>query len=1045
MVRARSISVGAGLCTALLGLAACGNNYSSPPIYNLDRPSSIAFACYGDLRITNGEEATVDQELVRSAQPLESCRVRYQDEVPEGQGKVGDQSALEDPVFAAFALQPTRGTVALVTFPAQSGGVDLAGVVDTDPLTPGKNAIPIGTLPVGLVSSPSGCHLVSANAGSCDLSILDVNSALGSSSTATIERVAIENQSGTPILAKPRAMVVQPPITDIGYVCPDKPQGVVYIAYPSCHTVAAVEPASGQTVAGIRFDSGGGITLTDGDFTCPDECGGDETIDADPGAPRPVALDMAEDGSRLYVGADNSPTVTVIDLDQDLMPSASEVVELEGDIGITNLSASPVINMGGSLGVFDTGEAGQFQFVYAVATDRSVRVAEVGGLMEECDAQVDPRYLHDVTDVTLLSCMVVGDLTTPPRRPGAQSPGITLPRDTVPLDVAFASVDNGGEAVDGDPSPTAMVGEFAFVTASNGYVYVVNVDDDKYPDFENPEDPIAAFMPLAMAHQLRDFVSERNAVDGLNADGSAAAKCVYPSVDTTAKGPRLAAVPDLTIFVNYLAIGQRHLLPSLEGFLCVDEDEVEHAVPELAFAAPLETREKAYPDLEGTKSEQWMMTWEGGVSLDSSSSFVDGPPIRQGHVEIGGGEMALVDGAAPYCSAGIQPYDIVGFVGCNPALAGQCGVGEICYAHPESPTSITTGLCLPEDRIDELSGTCKDILTSRRRFTVVSANKDRLVLGERRRVLTTTPADGCDSDDQCTEMAALARQIVSGDHPVDYQPDPSDPTYHWACESDPTRAPGPDRCVMTCDTTDDCEGGWICSSGHCVEATIPPAQCMSTTQSYQLRVGEAFAVVGQSTGFLHHVIADPDTGECIQDPDANPLMIGRLPLVAPPCTGDGFSDLSPNPCSTTVQEVEEYVDYTFSDGKCVAPAPNTPHAVRTREAAAIRFENPAMRFHLVDPTTTGDLNCIGDRLGTWPAFRAVHNGFQIRWTITGGFFPMYVTNMTVAYPIDITPGPEGGLWIVDQGDVSSSLSTQGRVVHIDPDAAESSFAANILR
>ena len=146
-----------------------------------------------------------------------------------------------------------------------------------------------------------------------------------------------------------------------------------------------------------------------------------------------------------------------------------------------------------------------------------------------------------------------------------------------------------------------------------------------------------------------------------------------------------------------------------------------------------------------------------------------------------------------------------------------------------------------------------------------------------------------------------------------------------------------------------------------------------------------------------------------------------------------------------MEEVEEYYDYPFEDGVCVAPQ-NLETSIRIREAEAVRFQNPAMRFHLVDPETTGDANCIGDRAGTWPAFRAVHPSFQIRFIVTGGFTAMFVSmDAAVSFPIEITPGPEGGLWIVDQGDVSSGVATQGRVIHIDPGAGTASFAAQAFR
>ena len=63
---------------------------------------------------------------------------------------------------------------------------------------------------------------------------------------------------------------------------------------------------------------------------------------------------------------------------------------------------------------------------------------------------------------------------------------------------------------------------------------------------------------------------------------------------------------------------------------------------------------------------------------------------------------------------------------------------------------------------------------------------------------------------------------------------------------------------------------------------MPPQACVNAPQRYELRAGEAFAVVGSRQGYMHPMIAD-SAGVCVRDPSANPLMVGRIPLDAPPC------------------------------------------------------------------------------------------------------------------------------------------------------------------
>lgn len=1021
---------------AVGALGACSQDVTPPPVRNLDRPSSVAFACYGDLRV-NGGDPTADGDLVVSAQPIASCQAQASGTPPEG------QEDLVAPHLYGFVLQSARGTVAVVD--NQAGAV-----IDSDPLTPGKNSIPIGTLPVGLTPDRSGCYMVSANAGSCDMTSLDVTSALDISRATSIARVPITTSTGDLLRAKPSTVIGGTPDDTIGVACPDTPTGPLYVAYPTCHLVAVVDAATGVVQGGIQFAEDGTATITDGAVSCPQECGdgsitpssgstalvgedaapGDAgpAADAGPppvidqGGPRPVVLHLGADG-RLYVGSENSPIITSVGLDDSGMPTDVSDIRLEGDVGVTAMDVSDQIIEGGSLGTFGTGGGGMFRFLYAVATDRTVRAVDLTH-MQECDTAVDPRYLHDIRDVARLSCLPVGDPDTPPRRAGATSPGIQLPRGAAPLGVAFVNVapPNGVSTV----SPTGMVGTFAFVSSSDGIVYVVNVDDDKYPDFENADAPYLVSMPLAIPHQLRDFATNRAGLPE---------SCATPSGDPLQLGPRLSSQPGIGLSEDSLVQEKLDLAPTLHQVSCTTVSD-SGLVNELAFGAPSDVRELAWPDLRPIQDEDWSIEWEGSLSRDSSAENIDGPPVRSALLTPGaGGTTTLADPTSSLCQTGVEPYDIVDVLGCDPAQGdAQCGIGETCYVHPDAPTVVTRGQCLPAAQLDTLSGTCRDFLISKRRYAATSTAADHLTLVPRRRVLRTSPVGGCASDQQCADLADLVPSLTDPAHPAEAVPPqtlPSD-TYDYVCRPDPTRAADDagqpvNRCQIACESSDDCEPGMACgSAGLCVEGVPPPAACVAAAQRYQVRASDAFVVIGSRTGYLHNRIRDPDTGECVADPDASPLLRGRIPLTAPACTGAGLTDLSPNPCSTTVQQSEDYVPYVVQGGHCVSQA----DVVRDRDAQAIRLMNPVFTLNLVDPTTTGDKDCIGDRMGTYPPFSAVYPGFQLAFTVTGGFFPMFVTSLQAAYPIQVVASPDGQLWVLDEGDASSA--TLGRVFTLVP-------------
>lgn len=1006
-----------GLLVLALAAVGCGTDSQALPIRNLDRPSDMAFACFGDLR--------ADGAVIVSAQPVSSCVAHASGAAPEG------QEDIISPVMHGFILQPSRGTVSILNVPA-------LGVQDNDPLTPGLNDIPVGTLPVAIEGDQSGCFVLTANAGSCDMASIDITSALDLKRTTVVNRVPFRAPDDGVILAKPRALAMGPQTEIVGDLCPAAPVGVLYVAYPECRLVAAVDAATGKAVGGLAFREDGTVELAvEEDYDCPVEC--TDSIVAARGIgdeERPVAMKVSPDGKALYIASETSRFLTVAELDDAGVPTGvPERFGVEGNVGITAFAVSDRIDMGGDErdGTINS-PVGEFQFAYAIATDSTIRVLDLDA-GHECDTQVDPRYLGDETDVAFLSCMPVGDVRTAPRRFGAKGPGIQLPGRilqgrnglasvALPLDVVF-STSPPSETATAVSDPNTMVGTFAFITAANGRVFVVNVDDDNYADTEVDEDPIAVSMPLAIAHQLRDAVPDRNRL---------ATGCSTPLAEVTQIGARLMSPPSQIVDPNQVSVSKLHELPFLQGLSCDGEDALgnpeQSILTELAFPVDVEVRETAFPDLRHVENQRWSLRWEGAMSSDSLNVNIDGPTVRKAVMKTADGRSYLQDAAEAFCAQGVQPFDIASMLGCDPARDdAQCGVGEKCYVHPEAPAVIQTGFCLPEARVDELSATCREFLIGRRQYSVLSSSKSELELIERRRVLRSSPLDGCESAVQCDELAVVERLTATNLHPLelDLLPD-AEREYNWVCEADPSRADSGDRCVMSCDTSAACEAGFSCSAGRCVEGVLPPSACLGAVQRYQMRVGGAFSLLAEDDGFQHSVVAKAGTGTCVQSATSHPLAIGRIPLRPAPCDDDDDPLTGPNPCQTTVSHTEEHVPYLVEDGVCVAQA----EAFRTRETSAIRISTPALSFHLADSETTGDLECVNDQLGDNPTFGTPYTGYQILFDIGGGFLPMLVPNLEAALPIRIINGPSGNLWVMDQGDASSI--TRGRIYRLNPTA-----------
>jgi hypothetical protein len=1067
---------------------------------NLDRPIDIAFACYGSLRLTGGGAADPTQEIIETAMPIQACDIRSASHdagtlapVPPGQETIGT-STTGSSFYYGFILQSEPGTVALAqwdTKPSSSfAGGDVL-VLDADPLIPGKNGISVGEDPVAVATDSVGCYELTANAGSCDMSSIDINTALvvatdnadavAKGERVIVNRIEITNASGQPIRAKARAMVAQPPGGTIGNACPATPTGLVYIAYPSCHLVAGVDVSTGQVVNGIQFDAAGTPTIVDGNVTCADECSGGGTVTA--GA-RPIALalevDARTDRRVLAIGSENSNIVTVVDLDLSNNPVSRSTIVLQqnrtNDLGVTAVAVSPTIGMGGDGGFIndDSALGGESQFVYAIATDNTIRVADIdgGGLNKECDTQIDPRFFHDVSDVRLLSCPHIGD-PLPPRRAGARGPGIQLVGDADPTSIDIFKVD----AVVGDTrdmgAPTRLIGYFGVIAGSNGATYVLNVDNDDWFDSVDPNEPVGTAIPLDIANQLRDAVPHRqdiavqaasttdptlvpicgtNGVDATGAKTSSStstASAPYESTRFDGTFTRtLPVLPTPTVATEKIGI-----LPSIRQVKCVGQDQPDGVpVSELSFAAPNDVRDQEFPDLFGLPyyDEDWTMTYEGSLSIDTDATAANGPAVRSSQMYIDADGIRLHDQTRPFCDAGVEPYDIVQLRGCDSTLGdSDCPIGYTCFVHPESQVP-NLGACMLIDEADRLANACKEFLTSLRQYTVITTTSGELKLLPRKHVLVTTPVDGCTSDDQCHALANYALQNESSNNPLNDIT--ANDTHTYSCAVDTARKPelGADgasplkRCIETCQLDSDCDAGNVCDTGTCMEGVIPPQSCVNAPQRYELRAGEAFAIVGARSGYHHHVIADAG-GNCVQDPAGSIYDIGRIPLRAPACstapttnkyTGqrtDGTFD--PNPCEVTVDQTES--DNNYIPGTCAPATPAT--TLVTRQADAIRYRGRGLTLTIVDPTYAGDQVCIGDGLGATglaPGTKipVVVPLYQESVRLVSGFSPLLI-NTGAAYPVKVRRGPGESIWVMDEGDYLSQsvsvASTRGKVFRIE--------------
>ncbi|HEX4416820.1 MAG TPA: hypothetical protein VH165_02925 [Kofleriaceae bacterium] len=1148
--------VGLGLGVSLALVASCDDSSTiTPNSLNLSRPVDIAFACSGGMRNNGGipvDDPTAP--IVTTAQPTVACDVRSTERFvpvgsdytttveprPPGQNDV-PTSTVGTASWYSFILESVPGTVAMAMWPAKPatqfvGTTDII-VLDADPLTPGKNAISVGEEPIAIETDSSGCFEVTANAGSCDVSMLDVNSAVALDGNARINRLPIVNKNynstdstdpnnkTNTIYAKPAAMVGEPSLSVVGSLCPAAPIGRAYVAFPSCHIIATLDLSTGTQatiVEAIQYDASGVATQVTGDalsgLTCPAECSTVPGVTPGPisDATRPVALSYSYDPSpmamfhrRLAIGADNSSKLTIVNFtepvaadpstDSMAMPSmisAISQIALEDktpgtNLGVTALAMTQQIAMGGTSGIPPDSvmPGGYGQYVYAVATDHTVRVADVFSVQSECDTQVDPRYLVTSglgVNTPLLQCFPVGGAMKPPRRSGARSPGIQLPVNNVPNSVAFIkpplAIDTTGAPIIQPIAPVDLVGTFAIITTVGGGTFIANVDDDNGPDIYDPTEPQGTAPVLVMAHQLRDNISN----PGLGAtttetasDGTTVTvpSCVSLGVANSG-GPRTSTPPEpsttaATAAFGITAASKVGELPSLRQVTCTADDASSGiAISEMELAADPTTRSYIYPDLGAlTDDENWTMVWEGPLSADLASSSINGPPIREAQMSVKSTESAVIDDQTqPFCNVGVEQFDVVQLRGCDPAQNSlDCPNGYECYVHSDSQVQIggvALGSCMLRSEADRLADACREFLISQRRYTVRYTSAGELELAPRIHELRTTPLGGCSTtDDQCQ---TLANYSVQNDRDQFSAAD-QDP-HTWKCLADDTRKPFDNgsitRCAQTCTSARgdaDCDVGSICSQpvnpdptapvvdGVCMEGIMPPQACVEAPQKFDVRAGEAFTLIGDKSGYIHPITKGAD-GQCIVDPTADPLKRGRIPLTAPACgfggtmadpytglpVGQSTGMFEANPCSLTTATTD--TELSYPTGVCSAPA----STLTQRTAPAIKLRTRTMTLTMVDPYYPGDAQCPLDRGGVPNVSPDEHiplvfPGFQIAFHVASGFQPALLQSYSSIYnpviPAKVVAGPTGSIWVIDDGDYLSETiglaSTEGSVFRVE--------------
>jgi hypothetical protein len=994
--------LGLALATAL-GNLACGEDFAVVPVRNLERPSDMGFACLG---LVDGP-----QGKVVTGRPMAFCH----DPAAEDPQRI-DLNNREQGTFG-LATNTARGELAAVDFDLAEYRV--SPLLDLDPRNPGYNQLPVGSLPEVISMSDDGCRAVTANRGSCDLSLVDMSRLMASqfpgqpastgvgpivthvrfqAATAVLRAAPFEIAflpTGQAATTREEARTTRPaPVCQDRGRAPDGPTAPwrALVTFPSCDVVALVSLPDGRITSSVRILPDGTVIDTLTNPPCATTCPGPEAAGAapDPAAIGVGALAVVPEGNRAYVGAARSSFITALGIADDklvILPDDGRVQLHEAPGGVTRLRLSTNPYGPNSMGFMSRFVGNRGEFLYAFARDGSVRVVDlnrVSGRERECDVNVDPNPLFQNIDAP---CYPVIDRR--PRRVLTEGPGLRIPpvpgqpdvAPPVPVDISFAVVG------------TVATG---FLLGSNGQIYHVAVDGAV--GAQSTGSGSVGTEPPTLPHNFRRVPRG----SGSRAGG----------LPTVVGEPERQFTPNRIPFPTRVGFNSR-----LEG------PRLENSGASQAYVR--------FPRVSSAVPEEFAIGWQGtlpGTERISARLDLAGP-----------GTMTLNDPGADFCRSGVEEGDILALLGCE--QDGDCDRDRRGLAVCHRPSPGAQGVCLPRDFVanEEKLRLCRPELSSRRRYEVKEVFRSRLSFGLKLDEVPLPRLYPCQNDTVCQPDGTHARNATT-----------ADPGFQ--CLSS---APGGEpRCLKRCGQMGQ-DGTWMlddrrCRAGHvcadvgdaalgplCVEAPTIQPECVPLQVAYRVQAGKAFLISSSALPYLGSRLEEPSTdpwgGRCVPDPARNPVHGQRIPLSAPHCKNivDG-----PDAKADTVTALTPEAETGGWGNACLFRGPNGDAAGEQEHVKAL-FENPNVRFVL-----TNLEQYVGDAAAVFV-------------TVEGGFSPLRVLPSRqsidfrlgariVTAPMDASdnltleftpPSWPPYLFVVDQGRTNTSLS-RGQILRVNPRPAQ---------
>lgn len=954
----------------LLAVAGC-NNRNTVVIPNrvLDRPTDLALGCV----FTDGEHVrptSVDQCL----------------------GSIANCGSTNVDQLVGFITNSERNEVALFR---KCGGE----LVDMDREAPGFQFVPVGSLPTSITMTTDGCSAVVANAGSCDLSVLDapalaaaaVEVDLATPPSAHVSTLVPRRASGEPLGVRPGQVVAAPPelsqsagesseetggddlslLTD--GVCQRGDAASVYVTFPSCHLVAEVDLVSGRILQSrqLLVDAvTGEVDVVDAgsDPECPVECPHqfdgevpDVEAEADGVFPSALALvrkptdtDLAEADpaeseildSTLFVGGVGSERIIEIPLADGVFSDAPLQLELAGSSGIQGIRPTPPMYL-----ALDGQGATPYQFLYVLAGDGSTRVVKRDlavardAIGVQCDTQLDPTAPAQIEAV----CNPATDPGDHPpgRRAFAIGPGIRAPNGATVMDWSFQRVTlEAGES--SGTSPFTAEGVVGIGVTNFGRVVFSTFGQFKGGSRSPPSlDPLELYtdirvLPHMLWPSLNPASGDPTALPRLQ---DQVPSRLVPGDATLGGGAKVLAPTLRQVDQAYSELGVTNVdllsNPDLgqDNVLAIYKNAVARVLPR---------------DLREWRSGDWRIRWEGEIpgASGSTGQVECAKPGNYGATCLEGSR--LVDTASDFCDDGVLAGDKIFIFGCTDD--SDCGLGQICLKEGSQALQ-GSGICVSESAAADptLAEACRHFIhdpcgTPLREFLITRATRTALDLQS-----LDVPESSVLWQDDAGVHEEVGRLLCAEAQP------------EGGCESHADCAEVIDEGPV-CASDDECprdrEGNAsvcdpeskrcqvahpYCYDGRCRRACdaeredcvlrrLPGPTCFAELARYQISARNAFVVSGPGVySFLDQRVKSDAEGECYEDPAVSTLLTSRIRLDV---DADGLLQMPICPAGTTVT--------TDAPNPCLITQVRPPDpSAAVMGSDALTASNPARLFHLL--------------------------------------------------------------------------------------------------